>query len=104
MREVAIIAERHLPQQEIAHRIEAVGLDPLQRIADVAERLRYLLSLVRPPAMGEDAAWRLQAGRHQDGRPIDSMNARDTLADHMHVGWPVTPEFRALRVGEAAGR
>src|SRR3546814_13809373 len=55
-------------------------------------------------SMGEDAAWRLQAGRHQEGRPIDGMKAQDILADHMQVGWPVTPEFRAVRIGVADGR
>ena len=39
--------------------------------------------------MGEDALRRRDAGAHQEGRPVDGVEAQDVLADHVQVGRPV---------------
>ena len=99
--EVAVVAERHLAQQEVAHRVEPVGRHQLDRIDDVAERLGDLLAFVGPPAMREHALRRREAGRHQEGRPEHAVEADDVLADHVQVGRPVLPQ-RIAGVGIAA--
>ena len=100
-REVAVVAERHLAQEEIARLVEPVVLDQLQGIDHVAERFRDLLSLVGPPAMGEHAPGRRQAGGEQKGRPVDRMKAQDVFADDVHVGRPERAVVRGVGVGVA---
>ena len=51
--------------------------------------------------MREDAARHLDAGRHQERRPIDRVEAHDVLADHVQIGRPVALELRAVGVGKA---
>ncbi len=51
--------------------------------------------------MREDALRHFNAGRHQEGRPIDRVEAHDVLADHVQRGRPVALEFFAVGVGEA---
>ena len=77
----AVLAERHFAQEEIADLVEAVVLDHGERVDDVADRLRHLLAAVEQEAMREHALRQLDAGRHQEGRPIDRMEADDILAD-----------------------
>ena len=47
--------------------------------------------------MGIDAARQRQAGGHQEGRPVDRMEAHDVLADDMQVGGPVGRALALLR-------
>ncbi|MCY1232635.1 hypothetical protein D9M72_451370 [compost metagenome] len=78
-------------------------LDQIERIDDVAKRLRHLLALVEQEAMGKDALGQRQAGRYQESRPIDCVEADDVLADHMDVGWPELGAW-TLGIVEIAGR
>ncbi len=98
---VAVLAERHLAQEEIAELIDAVGVGHRERIDHVADRLRHFLAAVEQEAVREDAARHLDAGRHQERRPIDRVEAHDILADHMQVGRPVALELRAVAVGKS---
>ena len=61
---VAVIAERHLPQQEIPHGIEAERLDEPYGVDGVAQRLAHLLARRRPPAVRKHSPRRRQPGRH----------------------------------------
>ena len=67
MRKIAVTAERQLAQHEIAHRIEPVFIDELLRRDEIAQRFGHFLALDGPPAMGEHAARRFEAGGHQKG-------------------------------------
>ena len=98
---VAVLAERHLAQEEIAQLVDAVGVGQRERVDHVADRLRHLLAAVEQEAVGEDAPRHRDAGRHQEGRPVDRVEAHDVLADDVQVGRPVAPEFRAVGVGKA---
>ena len=98
---VAVLAERHLAQEEIAHRIDAVGVGQRERIDHVADRLRHLLAAVEQEAVREDAARHLDPGRHQERRPVDRVEAHDVLADDVQVGRPVALELVAVGVGKA---
>ena len=51
--------------------------------------------------MREDALRHRQAGAHQEGRPVDGVEADDVLADDVQVGRPEFLELRALVVGKA---
>ncbi len=51
--------------------------------------------------MDDDLARQGQLRRHQERRPVDRVEARDVLADHMRVGGP---EFRPRAVVGKAGR
>ena len=96
MGEVAVVAERDLAEHEIAHLIEAVFFHQFDRVDDVAERFRYFLTLVGPPAVGEDVPGRRQPRAHQERRPIDGVEAQDVLADHVQVGRPEGRVFTAI--------
>ena len=104
VREVAVVAERHLAQHEIAHLVEAVALDQPERLDDVAQRLGDFLAAAGPPAMGEDPPRRCDPGGHQEGRPVDRVEAQDVLADHVDVGRPVAAEIGRVGVGIAGRR
>ena len=101
---IAVLPERHLAQEEIAQRIDAVGVGERERIDHVADRLRHLLAAVEQEAVAEDAARHRDAGRHQEGRPVDRVEAHDVLADDVQVGRPVAAEFLAVGVGKADAR
>ena len=48
--------------------------------------------------MDPDLAWRLEAGAPEHGRPVDGVEPRDVLADHVEIGRPVPSErFRIVR-------
>ena len=98
----AVLPERHLAQEEVAHRVAPVGLDQAERVDDVADRLRHLLPAVEEEAVREDALRRLEPGRPQERRPVDRVEAHDVLADDVQVRRPVAPERRLL-VGKADG-
>jgi hypothetical protein len=89
-------------------RVQAELLDERHRVDDVAERLRDLLPLVGPPAMREDAPRRLEPGGHQEGRPVDRVEAQDVLADEVDVGRPPLREsigiIRIARRGDVVGQ
>ena len=53
--------------------------------------------------MGEDAARRLETGRHQKSRPIDRVEPHDILADDVKIGGPESRKLRAFGV-RIAGR
>ena len=48
---VAVLAERHLAQEEVAHLVDAVLIRKVERIDDVADRLRHLLAAVEQEAV-----------------------------------------------------
>jgi len=103
VREIAVAAERQLAQHEVAHRVDAVLLGELGRRHHVLQPLRHLLALDRPPAMGEDPARRRDPGGHQEGRPVDRVEAQDVLADHVQIRRPEGAELLALGVRIAGG-
>jgi hypothetical protein len=79
----------------------AVALDGVVQLDAHALRLRQLAAADRDEAVGPDRARQLDAGAHQERRPVDAVEARDVLADDVEVGRP--PVAVAL-VGEADGR
>ena len=62
--------------------------------------LRHLAAAVGDKAVAPDGAGQLDAGAHQEGGPVDAMEARDVLPDHVDVRRPVV-EIRL--VGEPDG-
>mmetsp|Transcript_37478 Transcript_37478/g.98466 ORF Transcript_37478/g.98466 Transcript_37478/m.98466 type:complete len:306 (-) Transcript_37478:108-1025(-) len=54
--------------------------------------------------MRKEAAGQRQARRHQEGWPIDGVEAQDVLADHVKARRPVLGELRPLHVRVAEGR
>ena len=98
VRKIAVIAERHLAHQEIAHGIKPVGFDELMRVDHIAGRFGYLLAFIGPPAMGKDTLRRRQSGGHQEGRPVNRMEAQDILADHVQIGRPESAEQVAIGI------
>ena len=70
-------------------------------IDHIADRLRHLLPAIEQEAVREDALRHLDAGRHQEGRPIDRVEAHDVLADDVQRRRPIALEFLAVVVGKA---
>ena len=54
---VAVLPERHFAQEEIAQRIDAIGVGERERIDHVADRLRHLL-----PAVEQEAVEKMRRG------------------------------------------
>jgi hypothetical protein len=96
---IAILTETDFPQHVEAHRIDAELLDQRKGIDDIAKRFRHLLAIDGQEAVRKDALLHFDAGAHQEGRPIDRVEADDVLADHVQVGRPVFLELLALSVG-----
>ena len=93
----AVLAERDLAQEEVAHLIDAVLLGEIERIDDVADRFRHLLAAVEQEAVAEHPLLHGMPGRHQECRPVHRVKADDVLADDVHVGRPVAPVRIAAR-------
>src|ERR1019366_9240648 len=98
---VAVLPERHLAQEEIAHLVDAVEVGEIEGIDDVADRLRHFFTAAEQETVGVDALLHGNARRHQEGRPVHRVKADDVLADDVHVGRPVAP-VRVALVGKAA--
>ncbi len=77
----AVIAETDLGEQEIAQLVDAVALRPVERIDDVAERFRHLGAAIEQEAVAEHGPGQREARAHQEGGPIDGVEADDILAD-----------------------
>ena len=97
---VAVLPERHLAQEEIAHLIDTVLIGQVEGIDDAADRLRHLLAPAEQEAVRVDPLRHGDARRHQECRPVHRVEADDVLADDVHVRRPVAPVRIAL-VGKA---
>src|SRR5690348_14382914 len=93
----AVLPEYDFPQQEIAQGVAAHSFHDGFGAHHVAAGLRHLVVLEEQPAVCHNRFRQGQAGSHQKRRPIDAVEAHDFLANHVHVGRPVTLE--ALLVG-----
>ena len=95
----AVLAERHLAQQEVAHLVDAERVDQGDRVDDVADRLAHLLAaltLMKPCA--KTLRGKLDSGRHQERGPVHGVEPDDVLADHVQIGGPVPAERLAMSV------
>ena len=97
---VAILPERHLAQEEIAHLVDTVLVGEIEGVDDIADRLRHFLTSAEQEPVGIDPPWQLNSGRHQERRPVHRVETDDVLADDVHVGRPVAP-VRVALVGKA---
>ena len=95
MRIIAVLSERHFAQEEVAQLVGAVMFGQGERIDYVADRLRHFLSAIEEKTMNDDLPRHGDFRRHEKGRPIDRVEPRDILADHMRIGGP---EFCARRI------
>src|SRR4029078_12104403 len=50
---MAILPEHHFAHEKVAYRFAAVGFDEIERVDDVADRLRHLLTLVQAKTLAE---------------------------------------------------
>ncbi len=97
VREVGVLAEDHLAQQEVAHAVAAEAVDQLVGAHDVAGRFRHLAAVALPPAVRPDRGRQRQAGRHQEGRPVDGVEAQDVLPHQVQPDVPMLPELLVER-------
>ncbi len=97
VREVAVEPERHLAEHEVADRVRAEVGGELQRIDHVARGLRHLLAVDGPPAVAEEEVRRAEPRGLQHRRPVDRVEARDLLAEHVDDLGPLGPEVVAAR-------
>src|SRR5690606_15268182 len=63
---------------------------------DIAHRLGHFLTAVEYEAVAEHALWQLNAGRQEEGRPVDRMEAHYVLAYDVGICRPVAPAFRLV--------
>ena len=95
-REIAILSEVDLAQQEVADGVSAELVNELHGIDDVALRLRHLVAVYDQPAVAVDHLRQRQIERHEDARPDDRMEAHDLLADEVDVGRPILLKFLGI--------
>src|SRR5690606_16701648 len=98
--EFAVTVPGYVTHQVVAERIRAVALDRLVELHLNAFGLRQLAAADRHEAVGPDRTRQSEPGAHQHGRPVDRMEPRDVLADHVHVG---RPQPLPVAVREAGG-
>ncbi len=96
VREVPVLAERALAQEEVAEGVHAVLRDELVGIDRVARRLAELAPVAGEPAVREDARGHGKAGGVQHGRPDDAVEADDLLAHEVHPLVRLLPELHVL--------
>ena len=85
---VAVLTDRNLAQEIVAHSVDAVFVDELERIDDVALGFAHLAAVRKHPAVAENLLWQRNAGSEQDRWPDHRVEARDVFADNVHVRWP----------------
>ena len=102
LREVAVLAEGDLPQQEEAEGVEAVPGAHVDGIDHVAQGLAHLLAVFGPPAVGEDLLGQGQLGAHQEAGPEHGVEPQDVLADDVHGLRPELGVALAVEAAEAA--
>ena len=90
-RELAVIAEGHLPHQEIAHRVAGIPAAQHHRIHHVAHGLAHLLPVDDQPAVPENLLGQRESQRVEHDGPVDRVETDDLLPDQMHVRRPVFP-------------
>ncbi len=106
VREARVLAERHLPHQEVAQGVRAEVRDELVRPHDVADGLGHLLRVAQPPAVRPHGRRQRQAGREEERRPEHRVEAQDVLADEVNAlgpfGWSQNSAVvRVVRGAEA---
>ena len=96
-REVAVLADVHLADQEIAECIGPEFGDKVERIERIARALGHLGAALQPPAVDDESLGQREAGRVQHNRPVDGMRRHeDVLADDVVR---LAPDLRAVRHG-----
>ena len=65
MRVIAILAERHFAQKEVAELIGTIMLGERERVDHVADRLRHFLSAIEEKTVYHDLLRHGDAGRHE---------------------------------------
>jgi len=100
--EIAVIAVRDFAHQDVAGLVEAEGVHQVFRGDDIADGFGHFLAVHIDEAVGEDGFWQRQSGGHQEGRPVDAVEADDVLADDVEIGRPVFGKFAVrIRVADA---
>src|SRR5664279_3725526 len=87
--EIRVPPERHGRDEVPAQRVHAEGGDEVVGPNDVARGLGHLPGIPEPPSMRDDLARDWKAGRHEERRPVDRVEAENVLADDVDAG-PVT--------------
>ena len=105
----AILAERHLTQEEVANLVHPEALHQGDRVDDIANGLAHLLAPVVEESVREDPARQRDSRRHQESRPVHGVKPDDVLTDHMQISRPIAlveKRFgvRKARAGEVVGQ
>jgi hypothetical protein len=99
--DVPVLPERGHAEEVVAERIHPVHVDQVERVDDVAERLRHLPLVHEQVPVHEELLRDVEPRRHQQGGPDDAVELEDVLGEQMtHLG----PEPRAevlVRMREA---
>ena len=99
----AVFAEGDFAAQEPAQAIDAEAVHHGGRIDDIAERFRHFLAAVEQEAVAEHGFRQRNAGRDQEGRPIDGVEAHHILAHNVQIRRPPFA-VETARTGEIIGQ
>ena len=99
-----VLAERDRPRTPESHRVDSVDIDQIERVDDVAERLRDLAVVEQQVPVDEQLSRGLVAGREQHRGPEDAVEAEDVLGEQMPDLGPerLDQVFAGPGVGERA--
>ncbi len=105
----AIGTKGNLPKEEEPHLIESVLRNEVGRCHHVAQGLGHLHAVVVQEAVDHDPLGQFQPRAHQEGGPVNCVEAADVLADHMQIRRPELAEGRRINIrvthpGEVVGQ
>ena len=86
-REIPVLAHLHVPQEVVTQGVVA-ELEERIGTHHIALGLAHLVVAHEPPSMGEDGLGQFQPHGHEEGGPVDSVEAEDVLAHDLKIGRP----------------
>ena len=99
VRVVAVLAERHLAQEEVAQRVDAVGSASANGSMTLPTDFDIFSPRLNRKPWTKTRLRQRQSRRHQECRPVDRVEADDVLADDVHVGRPDSASAGSPRPG-----
>ena len=93
--------EDHLPEEKVAHLVDAVKFRQGQGLHHVPQALGHLAGGDLPVAMDVELPERVQPCGLEDSGPVDGVGLQDVLGDEVMHGRPVPGVIRAVREAQA---
>ena len=91
--EVSVGEGRKLGKEIVTERVDAVFVDDLEWIDNIAKSFAHFLAVDGEVAVNKDGFGERELGRKEEGRPVDGVKAENAFTDNMEVGGPPLAVF-----------